>query len=302
MGESHPTQSHSDQNRILVVGATGDLGGTITRMLLKQGKSVRILARANSRYQPSADAGAHVVFGDLKNPTSLDPACKDIETVITTANSGRRGGDDNTATVDLQGNRSLIDAARTAGVKQFIYISAQNADPSSPVPLLQAKGKTEEYLQASGVPYTIIAPDVFMDIWVAMLVMTPASAGKPVTLVGDGRRTHSFVFSPDVAQLAVACVGHPKAINQRLVIGGPEVLSLLDTVKILEHVQGRSIPVNFVQLGQPVPNILDSMQDIVAALELYDSAADMSGISRDFGLKPTSVESFFRGAQPISAA
>src|SRR5947207_5030814 len=150
---------------ILVVGATGNLGGVVTRMLLAQGQPVRILARSRSNYQPLADAGAQVVLGDLKQRGSLDPACEGVETVITTANSAARGGEDNPQTVDLEGNRHLIDAALAAGVNQFIFVSVLTADPNSPVPFIQAKGKTEDTLRESGLPYTIIAPNAFMEIW-----------------------------------------------------------------------------------------------------------------------------------------
>ena len=70
---------------ILVVGATGNLGGTVTRMLLAQGQPVRILARSQSNYQPLVDAGAQVVLGDLKQRSSLDPACEEVETVMRAA-------------------------------------------------------------------------------------------------------------------------------------------------------------------------------------------------------------------------
>jgi nucleoside-diphosphate-sugar epimerase len=60
----------------LVVGAAGNLGGRVTRMLLAQGQLVRILARSQSNYQPLVEAGAQVVLGDLKEPDSLVAACR----------------------------------------------------------------------------------------------------------------------------------------------------------------------------------------------------------------------------------
>ena len=119
---------------ILVVGATGNLGGAVTRLLLAQGQPVRILARPQSNYQPLAEAGAQVVPGDLKQRNSLDAACQGVDTVITTANSFMRGGEDTVQTVDLRGNRHLIEAAKAGGVKQFIFVSVFPADASSPVP------------------------------------------------------------------------------------------------------------------------------------------------------------------------
>src|SRR5437867_2540522 len=166
---------------ILVVGATGNLDGTVTRMLLAQGQSVRILARSQSNYQPLADAGAQVVSGDLKERSSLDAVCEGVDIVITTASAGERGGEDTVQTVDWEGTRNLVDAAKTAGMKQFIYVSVAFADANSPVPIWQAKGKAENYLRESGLPYTIIAPNGFMEALIPLVVGMPAMMGQPVT-------------------------------------------------------------------------------------------------------------------------
>jgi uncharacterized protein YbjT (DUF2867 family) len=61
--------------------------------------------------------------------------------VITTANSARRGGEDNPETVEDKGNRQLIDAAEAAGVDQFVFVSALGASASSPAPFMAGKGK-----------------------------------------------------------------------------------------------------------------------------------------------------------------
>ncbi len=164
---------------ILVVGATGNLGSAITQALLARGEAVRILVRqevtgATGGQPPVVAAGAQPVRGDIKDRGSLDLACAGVHTVITTANSALRGGDDNTQTVDIDGNRNLIDAARQAGVAHFIFISANGAEPDSPVPFLAAKGKTEQHLRASGLAYTILAPEAFMDVWIGMVVGGPA--------------------------------------------------------------------------------------------------------------------------------
>jgi uncharacterized protein YbjT (DUF2867 family) len=287
--------SGKKENLILVVGATGDLGGVITRTLLSKGKSVRVLVRPQSNYQPLIDAGAQAVIGDLKNRSSLDPACKGVEVLITTATSAKRGGDDNPKTVDLEGNRNLIDAAKAAGVKQFIFVSASIAHPSSPIPLMQAKGATEEYLRESGVPYTIIAPDAFMDFWVALVVGMPAVAGQPVTFVGTGNRKHSFISSVDAAKFITASINNPRAINQKLVIGGPESLSFREAVAVFERVLGRKIPVQSVALGQPVPSFPDAMAQFIGGLDTYDSLIDTTEISRTFGVKLTSLAEFAKG-------
>jgi uncharacterized protein YbjT (DUF2867 family) len=292
MIDSTSGSSKSSANKVLVVGATGDLGGAIARMLLAQKRSVRCLVRPQSKYQPLVEAGADIVMGDLKDPKSLDPACAGIEVVVSTANSARRGGQDNPKTVDLEGNRNLIEAAKNAHVKQFIFISAGAADVRSPIPFLQAKGKTEEHLRGSGMKYTIIAPNAYMEFWIMYVVGLPAMNGKPVTIVGEGRRKHSFISAADVAKITILSIGNPKAMNQRLLIGGPQPVSFLDTVAAYERVLGRKITVNQVAPGQPVPGFNEEQQGLLASFDLFDSPIDMTEVTRTFGIKLTSVEEF----------
>jgi NADH dehydrogenase len=142
---------------ILVVGATGLIGGKIARSLLERGREVRILVRPGSDARPLVEAGARPVPGDLKAPTSLATACRGVATVITTATSGSRGGADTPQTVDLDGNRHLVDAARGVGVGQCIFVSTIAADEDSPVPLLRAKAPAEAHLRRSGLSSTILA-------------------------------------------------------------------------------------------------------------------------------------------------
>ena len=289
---------------ILVVGATGNLGGAVTRMLLAQGEPVRILARSQSNYQPLVDAGAQVVLGDIKERDSLDAACRGAEIVITTANSAARGGEDNAQTVDLEGNRHLIDAARAAGVKQFIFVSALAADPNSPVPFLQAKGQTEVALRESGIPYTILAPNGYMEVMVAGVVGMPALMGQPVTIVGGGRRKHSFISAGDVAAFILAAVSNPAALNQKLLLGGPQSLSFRDAVAIYERVLGHQIPVRSVAPGETVPGLPPTIVPVLAGMDTYDSPLDTTETASTFGIQLTSLEEVARrsATPPVAAS
>ena len=102
--------------------------------------------------------------------------------------------------INLDGYLNLIDAAKAAGVKHFIFTSVLGSDPNHPVPFIAAKGKVEQRLRASGMTYTILAPDIFTDIWIMAVIGGPALQGAPVWLVGGGRDRHSFVAAADVAR------------------------------------------------------------------------------------------------------
>src|SRR6478672_7660315 len=102
----------------LVVGATGLLGTEICRQLRAKNLPVRALVRGDSpASQALAAMGAELVRGDLKDISSLEAACRGVTAVITTANTvTRRGKGDSAKATDRDGNLSLIDAAKKAGV------------------------------------------------------------------------------------------------------------------------------------------------------------------------------------------
>jgi NADH dehydrogenase len=274
----------------------------ITQQLLGQGKDVRILVRHDSPSEEMArqgmatpagsliDAGAQPVYGDLKDRASLDAACEDVDAVITTANSALRGGEDNVQTIEFEGNHNLIEAAKAAGAKHFVFTSVLRASPEAPAPFVQGKAKTEERLRASGMEYTILAPNFFMEVWVGMVVGGPLQAGQPVTLVGEARRKHSLVSMADVAAFATACVDNPAARNAHLPIGGPEAMSWRDVVAACGQVMGRDLPVQFVAVGEPVPSVPEAVQPLMWGLETYDSVLEMDEIARTFGVELTPLE------------
>ncbi len=292
----------------LVVGATGLLGGKITRQLLDAGQEVRILVREDSPSKqlarkgmatPAAsliEAGAQPVYGDLKDPASLAAACHGIETLITTANSASRGGNDNPETVEKQGNRSLVEVAQTAGVGHFIFISAQMADRDSPVPFLAGKAQTEDLLMGGDMPYTILAPNAFMDVWVFLLVGAPVMSGQPVTLVGSGARKHAFIAMVDVAAFALASVDNPRALNQKLILGGPEALSFREAAGLYGEMLGLEVEVRSVKPGISLPNLTPSAMAMAAAFDTYDSRIEMARLAADYGVTLTPMAAFVRQA------
>lgn len=288
---------------ILVVGATGLLGGAITRRLLEDGNDVRILVRRDSPSATLAEqgratsagtlttAGARQVSGDLKDRTSLDRACRGARTVITTANAAGRAPEDTYEDVDLNGTLALIDAAEAAGVEHFVYVSAAGSAPDHPHPLFAAKGQCEARLKASNMRYTILKPGVFMEIWIVAIVGVPLRAGMPVTLMGDGGRQQAFVSLADVAAYGVTAVEHPAAQNAEIYIGGPQPYSWNDAVDAVGRALGHELPVNYIGFGEDLP-LLPAMGPTLAALEQSDDHIPMAATAERFGIEPTSLDVF----------
>ena len=218
--------------------------------------------------------------------------------MITTANSAGRSGDDNVDSVEIAGNRNLIDAARAAGVKRFVFISALGAQLDSPVPFLHGKARAEEYLRESGMNYTILQPNIFLEIWAGMLVAAPLIAGRPVTFIGDGDRKHSMISVADVAAFAVAVIDHPDARNRTIAIGGPEALSWRDVADRFAAVTGRPVEVRTVPIGRSLPGQSEVVSGLATSLATYDSPIPMEETARTFGVTLTPIETVIREMMP----
>ncbi|HEY5629279.1 MAG TPA: NmrA family NAD(P)-binding protein, partial [Candidatus Limnocylindrales bacterium] len=222
--------------------------------------------------------------------------------VVATALSLGRRPEDTIEAVDVAGYRSLIQAATAAGVRRFIFMSALGAVPDSPVPLMAAKGATESVLRASGMEWTVIAPNAFMDVWLAAVVAGPALSGHEVVYVGSGTRRHAFVHSRDVAAFTLSAVDSPAAANRYLPIGGPAAISIRDAVAIFERVVGRPVAHRGVASGEPVPGLPPFMAEMLATFDTFDSPMDMTELATEFGISLTSVEAWAEGLVPVGAA
>jgi len=275
---------------ILVAGATGMVGGMIVDGLLARGNRVRALVRSAKSAEIFQARGVDTALGDVKDRASLDRACAGAEVVITTANSASRGGSDTPESVEEQGNRNLIDAARAAGVRQFVFVSALGSDLNSPVPLLRGKAIAEQYLRESGLTHTILMPNLYLEIWCPNIVGRAAQAGQPVTLIGEGRRQHSMISAADVAAFAVAAAGNERAYNRVLVVGGPQAVTWHDVIAAHERVQGRKIEVRYLPLGGVLPGLPDFVSGFMNLLETYDSVIPMESLAQEFGVRQVTVD------------
>src|SRR5215217_6261454 len=123
---------------ILVVGASGKLGGAVARRLMAEGEYVRAMSRAPDRLAPLGRLGADVVAGDLTDPASLVRACDGVSRVLAAAHAFLGRGANDMRQVDDLGNRRLIDAAHASGIRHFVFTSACFG-PRDPVDFFRTK-------------------------------------------------------------------------------------------------------------------------------------------------------------------
>jgi uncharacterized protein YbjT (DUF2867 family) len=281
---------------ILVAGATGVLGSEIVRRLRAKGENVRAIVRSTSNPDAVAaleSAGVETAVADLKNPSSLDVACRGVEAVISgvTAVTTAREGDSFAAT-DGRGNKNLIDAAVRAGAKKFVFVSF-NAKALPAAPLSDAKVDAEQHLKESGINYTILHPSYFCESWLGpMLFADPIAC--TARIYGDGNRKIRYVAVGDVAELAVQSLTNPAANDAVIPLGGPEEISQREAVEAFEKASGRKFALTELSeesLEAQWQGATDPFQRTFAALMLGVARGFDSGTNPVFDTFPMKMTS-----------
>lgn len=291
---------------VLVAGATGLVGQEICNVLRTQGSLVRALVRETSapeKREQLRRIGAEQITGDLKAPETLAQACAGVKTVISTASAtlSQQEGD-TIESVDHDGQLALVDAARAAGVQQFIYVSFRD-NPDLQSPLRIAKSAVEERLREGSMDYTILQASYFMEVWLSPALGFDYPSGK-VTVFGDGSSPISWIASGDVAKCAAACAHEPRTRRKTLEIGGPEALSPREVIgRFVDAGWGpfETTAVPEAHLRGAFEQAEDPMQRTFAALQLQYALGDAIDIAPMLGLLPLSLTSVSEYARRMKA-
>ena len=179
------------------------------------------------------------VSPDLTEPASLAAACRGVEVVVSATHAMLGRGRYRSERVDDAGQRALIDAAKAAGVRHFVYTSVLGASPDHPVDFWRTKFKVEQHLKASGLSWTILRPAAFMELHAHELIGKSIIAGGAATILGRGDRPMNFVAVRDVARLAVRAATDPALRGQTIEIGGPENLTQNEVAALYGRFCGR---------------------------------------------------------------
>lgn len=214
----------------LVTGATGDIGRRVVRLLREQQMLVKGFVRLTSRYSELQHRGADVFIGDLREEKDIRKACQGVDYIISA-----HGSDGDALSLDYRANIELIDRAKEAGVQHFVFISVLGADRGyEDAPTFKAKFAVEQYLQNSGLNYTILRP-----AGLASNLLSLAERFRETgfyLLVGDPKNRTSIISTDDLAKMAVDSVTLASAQNKILSVGGPEVLSRKDIPNIFARI------------------------------------------------------------------
>lgn len=215
---------------LLLTGGTGGLGRLLLPRLQSAGYEVRMLVR-----RPPAEAAPGVTYavGDLATGAGLAEAVGNVDAILHAASSPMK----QTWTVDVDGTRRLLEAARSAQVGHFLYVSIVGVD-RHPYPYYRAKWAAEQAVEQSGVPYTIQRATQFHSL-VHMILRSQAN--WPLLLLPTDFQVQSVDEAEAAAHLA-ASLGRGAA-GRPPDLAGPEVLTLGDMARAWLAARGKRRPI-----------------------------------------------------------
>jgi uncharacterized protein YbjT (DUF2867 family) len=275
---------------LLVFGATGHIGSELVSTL----SSMRVPAVAVTRNPERAThlPGIRWTQADLAEPASLEPLFEDVDGMFLLTANG-------TDLARLQIN--AIRAAQGAGVRHVVKLSALGASDHSRSPIGKAHYEAETALLASGLPWTILRPHVFMQNLLDQARMI-AREGRFYAAAGDGKIP--FIDTRDIAAVAAATLTQPGHESKKYVLTGPAALSYYDVAAVLSDVLGRRVEYvadsleeardRMVRAGAPAWTI-----DGALALAAYQRAGGPTAVVHDtvsqiLGRPPRSFLEFAR--------
>lgn len=216
--------------RVLVTGGTGFVGRQVVAELLQQGHEVRCLLRPGSEKKLPLSGDIQVFYGDVTQPNTLPPAMQSRDAVIHLVGIIRefpaRGI--TFRKMHLEATANVVAAARQAGVRRYIHMSALEAKTTLVADYHKTKQQAEEVVMTSGLTYTILRPsiiygprDAFINLFKRQIETL-----RLVPIIGHGRYLLQPIPVWQVAQGFAAALETPIPENRSYDVGGPEPISL----------------------------------------------------------------------------
>jgi uncharacterized protein YbjT (DUF2867 family) len=288
-------------SRVLVAGATGQLGRVIVQKLVASGTPVRALARNAGRLaQLPAEVERAAV--DLLDLPGLTEACRDVDQIVATANNNMGAGAKSPTRIDLAAYQNLCAAVRNTRVRRLIYVSYLGASQDAPVDIFRLKWYIEDAIRRSGVPHVMLRPTAFMDIWIDELLAKGIREKRVATIFGDGQRLSNYIAVDDVAECALKVLARPEIVNEPVAVGGPSNVTQEHLASLIEQRLGitakrRHVPVALMRLLPPVVRPFNELQARLMTLGLYSAAYAepfhewKASVDR-LGVQPRTVEEY----------
>ena len=216
--------------KILITGATGNIGKELSNILSQQGICFRALVRSAEKAKELTELpGAEIIEGDLNNAESIKNALQGVEKAFLLTNSSELAE-------KQQG--TFVEVAANAGVSHIVKLSQWAASLDSPVRFLRYHAAVENRIKESGIAYTFLRPNLFMQ---GLLGFRETIVGKGQFYGAVGDSKISLIDIRDIAAVAAETLTKPGHEGKIYNLTGPESLTHSEVAEKLSKATGRTI-------------------------------------------------------------
>ncbi len=272
---------------ILVTGATGTIGSQVIKHLAGQGIRVKGAAHSPQKADQLKKAGAEPVPLDFNNGDSLKSALKGVDSLFSLT----------PLAPDMADNANrLTDAAKAAGVRRIVRLSAMGSENKA-IQLGRWHRAAELHIESSGIPYTFLQPNNFMQNFVHM----PPINGAYYLPLGSGRI--SYVDARDVGAAAAAALTKDGHAGKAYTLTGPAAITVAEVAAYITKACGKEIRhidvpeetarSGMAQMGMP-PWLIDALMELNGIGRAGHKSAVTGDVRLLTGKEPTPFEHFAR--------
>jgi uncharacterized protein YbjT (DUF2867 family) len=198
--------------KVLLFGATGNLGKEITKELNKQNYDVTIVVRNQAKADAMLSLGVKYKIAQVTDPSSLGGICNGFDIVVSALGKSVSLNDKSKPgfeEIDLDANTNILEEAKKSGVRKFVYVSAFQSENYLHLTYFRVHHEFSERLKASGINYSIIKPPAIMCAFIDVIEM--ARQGKLMN-IGAGNKQTNPIYEGDLARVCVDSIEQSNVI------------------------------------------------------------------------------------------
>lgn len=281
--------------KVILFGATGNLGKEIARELIGQGYDLTVAVRNEERAKSLQSITNNYVIADVRNKESLLPLLQGQEVIVSALGKSVSPNDKSKATfrdIDLDANSNILEAATRAGVSKFVYVSAYHSENYLHLEYFKVHHDFSELLKKSGLDYSIVKPPAIFSAYAAMFDM--ARKGQLVTL-GKGDKRTNPIYEGDLAKVVVGAI---QQRNSTIEAGGKKSytrkqLNEIIQAEVNQKKKTRAVPLGLVKATLPLIRLFDK--------NTYDKFAFFTAVMQEDAMAPPVGEMSFENYVKIRA-
>lgn len=282
--------------RVLLLGSTGFVGRGVAHKLLDSGHQLRVLVRDPMKAAAFKIRGAQVVIGDALTPASVLQAAQGVDHIISLV-AVRRNRPQSYLAVNVDGPRIMGEAAKAAGVRSVVFVSAIGARLDPHFKYLTSRWMGEQELAKTGVAGTILRFSfVLAEEGGVVSDFERAIVGPFAIIPGSGQARLQPILREDAARCVVETIAKPELLGKIVELGGPELVTYETMFDWFLQARGIRKP----KLKVPVPLLIPATAvmevlstnppatpDEVNMIQADNIAGGIDSVSSYFGWRPS---------------